>query len=140
MEIQVQRKEVFDPSTTKYEREELPTVTIKDAARDVRLASGSALLTCTALGGGTELRITALRVASGTHAGVEFFLSDRDGTFAYPYLAAAGQESLHGAPNEPLHVVRGTFTIGVVTTPGSVDTISASYEGIVRFAGTETWN
>jgi len=139
MDVQTQRREVFDPSTTKYEREELPTVTIKDAARATEVGPGSAILTCSALGGGTEMRITALRFACGTHADAEFFLRDRGGTFAYPYLSSAGQETLHGAPNEPLHVVRGTFVIGLVSTIGTVDRISASYEGIVRFDGTETW-
>lgn len=135
--IVVHRNEIYDPSTTNFEREELPTVTLKDAERATRLNSGSALLTCAALGGGTEMRLTSLRLTSAT-VSTEFFFCDRGGTFAYPYLASAGQEANYGAPNEPLHVVRGTFKIGVVTTRGTAN-LSASYEGIVRFKGTESW-
>lgn len=138
MEMHIHRKEIYDPSTTKYVDEELPTVTLKDAERVTRLNSGSALLTCAALGGGTEMRVTALRLTSATTS-TEFYIRDRSGTFAYPYIASAGQEVSYGAQNEPLHVVRGTFEIGVVTTRGSAN-LSAAYEGIVRFSGTETWD
>jgi hypothetical protein len=137
MSIQVQRKEVYDPSTTKYERDELPTVSVKGYGRALRVGAGSALATFTGLGGGTEMRVTHYRVSSST-APIEFYMRDRGGTFDVIYLESIGAEVAHAGPMDPLHVVRGTFEIGALAASGT-GIFTASYEGIVRFAGTETW-
>ena len=137
METQMQRKEVYDPSTTKYEREELPTVTVKGYRRAIQVGAGSALATYTGLGGGTEMRVTHYRVSSST-VPIEFYLRDRGGTFDVIYLETKGAEVAHAGPMDPLHVVRGTFEIGLLNT-GTAGTFIASYEGVIRFSGTETW-
>ena len=137
METHIQRKEVYNPSTTKYEREELPTVTVKGYGREIHVGAGSALATFTGLGGGTEMRLTHYRVSSST-VPIEFYLRDRGGTFDIIYLETKGAEVAHAGPMDPLHVVRGTFEMGLLNV-GTVGTFIASYEGVMRFSGTETW-
>jgi len=137
MEVQVHRKEVYDPSTTKYEREELPTVSVKGYGRNIHVGAGSALATFSWLGGGTEMRLTHYRVSAST-VPIEFYLRDRGGTFDIIYLESKGAEVGHAGPADPLHVVRGTFEMGLLNT-GTAGTFVASYEGVVRFSGTETW-
>lgn len=130
------RNEIFDPSQQEYRPEELPTVTVKAAARVRNCAAGTALLTKD-LGAGTEMRLTFYRVSAGTPT--EFFMRDRGGTFDYPFLESRGAEVGLGAPNEPIHVVRGTFVIGLQNA-GTAGTFIVAYEGIVRHIGTETWD
>ena len=137
MNMQVHRKEIYDPSTTNYEREELPTITVKGYGREIHVGAGSALATFTGLGGGTEMRLTHYRVSAST-VPTEFYLSDRSGTFDIIYIESKGAEVAHAGPMDPLHVVRGTFEMGLLNT-GTAGTFVASYEGIVRFNGTETW-
>jgi hypothetical protein len=136
MNVEVRRNEIFDPSQQEYTPEQLPTVTLKDAERVRNCAAGTALITKD-LGAGTEMRLMFYRVSSGTPT--EFFMHDRSGTFDYPFLEARGAEVGLGAPNEPVHVVRGTFSIGLINA-GTAGTYIAAYEGIVRYRGTETWD
>jgi len=136
MNVELRRNEIFDPSKQEYVREELPTVSLKDAARVRNCAAGTALITKD-LGAGTEMRITFYRISAGTPT--EFFMRDRSGTFDYPFLEARGAEVGLGAPKDPVHVVRGTFVIGLQNA-GTAGTFIASYEGIVGYQGTETWD
>ena len=135
--MQAQRKKIYDPAFEEFVDEELPTVSVKGAGRTRGVGSGTevALASYTGLGGGTVMRVTYLRVAA--KEACEFYLKDRDGTFDYPYLEAAGAEVTLGAPYAPIHVVKGTFEIGLVNG-GTQGTFIAAYEGIVRFQGTET--
>jgi len=135
--VEIGRREIFDPSQQEYVKEELPTVSLKDAARATHCGTNGALITCSSLGGGTEMRLTFYRVSAGTPT--EFFMRDRGGTFDYPLLEARGAEVGIGAPNEPLHIVRGTFEIGLLGSVGT-GTFIVAYEGIVRYQGTETWD
>jgi hypothetical protein len=137
MGIVVQRKEVYDPSTTKYVDEELPTVTVKGYGREIHVGAGSALATFSGLGGGTEMRLTFYRVSAST-VPIEFYMRDRGGTFDVISIQTKGEEVAHAGPMDPLHVVRGTFEMGLLNT-GTAGTFVASYEGVVRFSGTETW-
>lgn len=134
-ELQVQRKQIYNPAWEEFVDEELPTVSVKDAHRLSGVGHPGSALVRKTLSGGTVMRLTYLRVAAG--AETEFFLRDRDGTFDYPYLEAAGAEVLLGAPNEPIHVVKGSFVMGLQGSYASGTRIAA-YEGIVRFRGTET--
>ena len=134
--VEVRRNEVWDPSQQVYRREQLPTVTLKDAERVRNCGAGTALITKD-LGAGTEMRLTFYRVSAGTPT--EFYMHDRSGTFDFPFLESRGAEVGLGAPNEPVHVVRGTFTIGL-QNDGTAGTFIAAYEGIVRYQGTETWD
>lgn len=134
--VEVRRREIFDPSQQEYRREELPTVTVKDATR-LRGCSAGGTLLVKDLGAGTEMRLTFYRISAGTPT--EFFMADRDGTFDCPFLEARGAEVGLGAPNEPIHVVRGTYSIGLINA-GAAGTFIAAYEGIVRYQGTETWD
>lgn len=136
MNVEIRRNEIFNPSQQEYVREELPTVTLKDAERVRNCKAGTALITKD-LGAGTEMRLTFYRVSAGTP--IEFFMRDRSGTFDYPFLEARGAEVGIGAPNEPVHVVRGTFTIGLQNA-GTAGTFIAAYEGVIRYQGTETWD
>jgi len=130
-----QRKEIYDPAFTDYVPEELPTVSVKGAGRARNVAADAAIATYTGLGGGTVMRLTYLRIAAD--GAQEFYMKDRDGTFDYPYLEAAGAEVTLGAPDAPIHIVKGTFEIGC-SRVGTAGTFIASYEGMVRFQGTET--
>ena len=134
-ELQVQRKQIYDASWEEFVDEELPTVSVKDAHRVSGVGHPGSALVRKTLSGGTVMRLTYLRVAAG--AETEFFLCDRDGTFDYPFLEAAGDEVLQGAANAPVHVVKGSFVMGVYGSYASGTRIAA-YEGIVRFRGTET--
>ena len=134
--VHIERREVFNPSQQEYEREEIPTVSLKDAVRASHCGAGTALISKD-LGGGTEMRLTFYRVSAGTPT--EFYMSDRGGTFDFPYLESRGAEVGIGAPNEPLHIVRGTFEIGLVGSM-TLGTFIAAYEGIIRYSGTETWD
>ena len=137
MNVEVRRREIFDPSQQEYRPEELPTRSLKAAIRATHCGAGTALLTCSSLGAGTEMRLTFYRVSAGTPT--EFYMKDRDGIFDYPFLEARGAEVAIGAPNEPIHIVRGTFEIGLVGSQ-TLSTFIAAYEGIVRYQGTETWD
>ena len=135
-ELQVQRMQIYDPAREEFLDEELPTVTVKGAGRATSVQAGTALGSYTGLeGGGTVMRLTYLRVAASKEA--EFFLKDRDGTFDYPYLEAAGAEVTQGGPTTPIHVVKGTFEIGLQVL-GTSGTFWCAYEGLVQFRGTET--
>ena len=136
MQVTIAGKKIFDPSTQKYVDEELPTRTVKAAVRSRNSKAGTALITY-ALGGGTEMRLTFYRVSAGTPA--EFFLRDRGGTFDFPFLEARGAEAAFGGASDPLHVIRGTFEMGLVNN-GTAGTFIVAYEGIVRYSGTETWD
>ena len=134
--MEIQRKEIYDPAFEEFVDVELPTVSIKDAARVAHEDAGGTLLERT-FSGGTVMRITFLRFTAG--AAQEFFMQDRNGTFDYPYLEAAGVETMLGEPMAPIHVVEGTFKIGASGSFGGSGTFaSVAYEGIVRFQGTET--
>ena len=133
--MEVQRKKIYDPAFEEFVDEELPTVSVKGAGRVRNCKAGTAIATYTGLGGGTVMRLTYLRVAAD--GAQEFFLKDRGGTFDYPYLEAAGAEVILGEPKAPIHVIKGTFEIGLVTA-GTAGTFIAAYEGVVRFQGTET--
>lgn len=133
--METQRKEIYDPAFEEFVDVELPTVSVKDAGRESDVAAGTAIVSFTGLGGGTAMRLTYLRVAASTET--EFFVKDRSGTIDYPYLEAKGDEVLLGAPDAPLHVVQGTFEIGLVNA-GASGTFIAAFEGVVRFQGTET--
>ena len=132
--MQVQRKKIYDPSFEEFVNEELPTVSIKDVKRLTGvIPAGTALLRRT-FSGGTAMRLTY--VAFRASAETEFFMRDREGTFDYPFLEAAGGEVWSGGPNEP-RVVEGSFVIGIQGSYAS-GTRVAAYEGFVRFQGTET--
>ena len=133
--MEIQRKEIYDPAFEEFVDEELPTVSVKAAGRAGDVAAGTAVVSFTGLGGGTVMRLTYLRVAA--NAETEFFLKDRSGTIDYPYLESKGDEVLLGAPDAPIHVVQGTFAIGLVNA-GVAGTFIAAFEGVVRFQGTET--
>lgn len=133
--MQTYKKRIKDPAYEKYVDEELPTVTVKDALYVGGVGHPGSAIVRKTLSGGTVMRLTYLRVAAD--AETKFFLRDRDGTFDYPYLEAAGAEVLLGAPSAPIHVVKGTFAMGCQGSYAS-GTRWASYEGIVRFQGTET--
>ena len=133
--MQVQRKKIYDPAFEQFVDEELPTVSVKDAARLAGTNPAGTTLLRKTLSGGTVMRVTHMRV--GASAETEFFMQDRGGTFDYPYLEAAGAEVTLGAPEAPVHVVQGSFIMGLQGSYGS-GTRVASYEGIVRFQGTET--
>ena len=133
--MEAQRKKIYDPAFEQFVDEELPTVSVKGAGRVRNCKAGTAIATYIGLGGGTVMRLTYLRVAAD--GAQEFFLKDRGGTFDYPYIEAAGAEVTVGAPDAPIHVIKGTFEIGLVTA-GTSGTFIAAYEGIVRFQGTET--
>jgi hypothetical protein len=134
--VEIRRREIFDPSQQVFVKEELPTITVKDAVRVRNWSPGTALISKD-LGAGTEMRITFYRVSAGTPT--EFYMRDRGGTFDYPFLESPGAEAGISAPNEPLHVVRGTFEMGLINA-GTVGTFIAAYEGIIRYQGTETWD
>lgn len=135
LKMLVARKEIYDPSLAEFVDEELPTVSAKDAGyRGGSNPAGTALVRKT-LSGGTVMRLTFMRVASD--AAMKFFMYDRSGTFDYPYLQAAGAEVLLGQPNAPLHVVKGSFVIGVLGSYAS-GTKFAAYEGLIHYQGTET--
>lgn len=125
--------------------EEVPSETVK---RSNRLATGSANTILGSFQGavnkvwgnneGTQdkaLRVTRFELFADR--AVEFYAKDRNGTFSYPSLEAAGNRVLLGAPDEPVFVVRGTFQLRFL---GSVvqGTYSYSMEGIVPQFGTET--
>lgn len=134
--VHIERKEVFNPSQQEYVKEELPTISLKAAVRATHCGAGTALISKD-LGGGTEMRLTFYRVSAGTPT--EFYMRDRGGTFDYPFLESRGAEVGIGAPNEPLHVVRGTFEIGLVGSQ-TLSTFIAAYEGIIAYQGTESWD
>ena len=136
MKVEIRRNEIFDPSQQRYVAEELPTRSLKEAVRARNSKGGTALLTH-ALGGGTEMRLTFYRVSAGTPT--EFFMRDRGGTFDFPFLEARGAEAAFGGPVDPLHVIRGTFEMGLVNS-GTAGTFIVAYEGIVGYSGTETWD
>ncbi len=131
--MEVQRKKIYDPAFEEFVDEELPTVSVKDAKRFTGNTSGTVLLRRT-MSGGTVMRLTyvAFRASGET----EFYMSDRNGTFDYPYLEAAGAEIWSGGPDNP-RVVKGTFVMGILGSYAS-GTWTAAYEGIIRFQGTET--
>ena len=133
--MEVQRKKIYDPAFEQFVDEELPTVSVKDALRVSGVAHPGSALVRKTLSGGTVMRLTYLRLAGG--AETEFFMRDRGGTFDYPYLEAAGAEVTLGAPDAPIHVVKGSFVIGFEGSYASGTRIAA-YEGVVRFQGTET--
>ena len=133
--MEVQRKKIYDPAFEEFVDEELPTVSVKGAGRARNCKAGTAIVTYTGLGGGTVMRLTYLRVAAD--GAQEFYLKDRSGTFDYPYLEASGAEVTLGAPDAPIHTIKGTFEIGCARA-GTAGTFIAAYEGIVRFQGTET--
>ena len=135
--MEVQRKKIYDPSFEEFVDEELPTVSVKAAVRkDIHGTSGTVLLR-KALGGGTVMRLTFQRVSADRSA--EFYLEDNlSGTFDYiNYQGTVDPITDIGKPEAPVHVVKGTFTMGLIGSfaPG---TYYAAYEGIVRFQGTET--
>jgi len=136
--MEVQRKKIYDPAFEEFVDEELPTVSVKDAARkDIHGSSGTVLLR-KALGGGTVMRLTFQRVSANT--GAEFYLEDDlSGTFDYIHYPGTHVAPITdiGEPEAPVHVVKGTFTMGLIGSfaPG---TYYAAYEGVVRFQGTET--
>jgi len=137
-EINIERKEIYDPSLEEFVNEELPTVTVRDATRvfsggHVR---GTPLLTRD-LGGGTFMRLTTLRIGASRSA--EFYLHDsRKGTFDWIYLESAGQELDLGAPTAPIHVTKGTFTIGAFYEgTATAGTYYTAYEGLIPSSGTE---
>ena len=134
-ELQVQRGQIYDPAWEEFVDEELPTVTVKDALQVSGVAHPGSAIVRKTLTGGTVMRLTYVRIAA--NAETVFFLRDRDGTFDYPYLEAAGAEVTQGAPNAPIHVVKGSFVMGFHGSYASGTRIGA-YEGIVRFQGTET--
>ena len=133
--MEVQRKKIYDPAFEEFVDEELPTVSVKGAGRERNVAADAAIASYTGLGGGTVMRLTYLRIAAD--GAQEFYLKDRSGTFDYPYLEAAGAEVTLGAPDAPIHLIKGTFEIGC-SRAGTAGTFIASYEGVVRFQGTET--
>ena len=133
--MEVQRKKIYDPAFEEFVDEELPTVSVKDAGRVSGIGHPGSAIVRKTLSGGTVMRLTYLRVAAGVTT--EFFMRDRGGTFDYPYLEAAGAEVTLGAPDAPIHVVKGSFVIGFQGSYASGTRIAA-YEGVVRFQGTET--
>jgi len=136
MKVDIIRKEIYDPSLQEYVDEELPTISVKAAVRSRNSKAGTALITH-ALGIGTEMRLTFYRVSAGTPT--EFFMRDRGGTFDFPILESRGAEAAFGGPLDPLHIVRGTFEMGLVAS-GTSGTFIVAYEGIVRHQGTDTWD
>ena len=126
--------------------DEIPSETVKKAARDATSHSvGDVLASYTGavnkLYGNNEgtqdkrMRITRLELTGDQQQ--EFALVDRDGTFGYQFLEAAGAITLLGAQNEPVMTTKGTFGVHMM---GSVatGTFSCSFEGIVPRFGTET--
>lgn len=124
---------------------EVPSETVK---RSNRLATGSAGTILGSFGGGVNkvygnnegtqdkaFRVTGFELFSNKQ--VEFACVDRSGTFRYPSLVAGGRMTLLGAPDEPVFVTRGTFSLRFL---GSVTqgTFSFSIEGVVPQFGTET--
>ena len=140
--MQVQRKKIYDPAFEQFVDEELPTVSVKDAGKFTvdGPAGATALLTRT-FSGGTAMRMTFLRVGAD-QPDKEIYLTDRQGTLDYIYLGTTGSELYRetnlGAPDAPVHVVQGTFTITAGSVAAGTVNFYVAYEGIVRFQGTET--
>jgi len=142
VERKIERKEIFDPYIEEFVKEEVPTVTVKKAARWTGNRSEGTFLSYSIPGPGTisgewrpgkVMRVTRISVAATQEA--KFFVKDRSGTFDYPYLEAAGREVTLGAPYSPICVAGGSLAVGI----GSVaaGTYWCSFEGIVPRFGTE---
>lgn len=125
--------------------EEIPTETVKRAVRDSPTHSASALLA--SYGGGVNkvygnnegtqdkaVRITRFELTASEAQ--EFALIDRNGTFGYQYLEAAGAIQLLGKQDEPVMVTRGTFNVRMLGSAGA-GTFSCSFEGVIPRFGTE---
>jgi len=142
VEREIERREIFDPYVQEFVKEELPTVTVKKAARWTGSRSEGTFVHYHVPGPGTisgdwrpgkVMRITRLAVGATQEA--KFFVKDRAGTIDHPYLEAAGREVTLGAPTAPVCVVAGSFAVGI----GSVaaGTYWCSFEGVLPRFGTE---
>jgi hypothetical protein len=125
--------------------EEIPTETVKRAARDSPTHTEGALLA--SYGGGVNkvygnnegtqdkaFRVTRFELAASEQH--EFALIDRNGTFGYQFLEAAGAITLLAKHDEPVMVTRGTFNVRMLGS-ASAGTFSCSFEGVIPRFGTE---
>lgn len=127
MEIEIKRKEIYDPNKEEYVRELLPTKSVKKLTRDTGSMSAGELLASHYIGAGSVLRVTRVRIFnSGT---CEYLIADRNGSIDIFAFSKTGGETLLGAPLEPVYIAEGTIRVRAI---GSVaeGTRVISFEGI----------
>lgn len=129
MEIEIKRKEIYDPNKEEYVRELLPTKSVKKVTRDTGTMSAGELLASHYIGAGSVMRVTRLRVYSDQAN--EFIIADRNGSVDIIPLETAGGETLLGAPLEPVYITEGTIRVRALGSVSSGTRI-VSFEGIAE--------
>lgn len=125
---------------------EIQSETVKRAARDATSHSANTLLASyegavnrvyVANEGTIDKPFRVTRFQLYGDQAQEFALMDRNGTFTFMYLEAAGEIDLLGDQDSPVFVTRGTFNIRMLGSVAS-GTFACSFEGVVPRIGSET--
>jgi hypothetical protein len=128
------RREKYNPNFEDYQREEIPTNTIKRSGRITGVGVGTRIASHST-GPGSYALVTRLDVYADRET--EFCIKDRTGTVMLIYLEAAGMHQMIGEQSAPVTILKGSAQIRNLggTATG---TYAASLEFIAPQFGTET--
>ena len=144
VERKIERKEIWDPSIQEYVKEELPTVTVKQAAR-LTGAVGQPRLSSYEIRSGTisgewhppkVLRVTRFHVAANKSA--YFSVIEGRGTIDHLYLEAAGDFAQLGQPGAPVYTAKGKFVVRQGSLAAAGGTYIVGWEGLMPRYGSES--
>lgn len=142
-EIILIRKEIYNPEIEDYEREEIPTETIKRFGRtrgtaSTLMASYSGLgMRQRAEGGSYDATGRVVRLGLVADRAMEIGIIDRTGTVDDILIPSSGRYDAQGAAYKPLYNLVGSVRIRALGSP-SAGTFAASFEIKKRIEGTFT--